>query len=227
MKKTQIIKKAQDDFGIFNHSLLLVGDTMTGKTKSISTLVGDKLKDCTLINSHISLYHISVAVPDEDIKTIIGKNSDFVNCTIWDCNGKIRNFNYFVLMNHISTAIIFCNLQNVSSCERIDYWKQIIDKYRPGILTIIVGTTLSKELPESDSALSTSHNSDEPTNTNTNTNRPKNKKVIERNTVNVLQWCVEHGDIPFFAVDLNSEDDVKEMYNSIFVDRLKKIMATL
>lgn len=144
-----------------------------------------------------------------------------INCTIWDCSSKIHNFNYFILMNHISTVVIFCNLQNTNSCERIEYWKEIIDKYRLGILTIIVGTTLTKDSMNEPDAI-TIH--EEASNTNTNTNRPKNKKVIERNTVNVLQWCVEHGDIPFFAIDLNNEDDVRDMYNSIFMDRLKKII---
>lgn len=167
---------------------------------SVASLVGE-LKNSTIINSYISLYNSPIQVVDF---------SREINCTIWDCNSKIKNFTYFVLMSHISTAVIFCNLQNTASCDRIDYWKQIIDKYRPGILTVVAGTLLNKD---SDQIV--------------NQNQQKNKKIIERNTINVLQWCVEHGDIPFFNIDLADGESVKDMYNSIFVDRLKKIKETL
>lgn len=255
-----------DDFDVRSHSILLIGDSMTGKTKSVEALIGNDISETSLINSHISLYNANIPIPvSEEIHDFMqnfqpeSEPLNSINCTIWDCSGKIRNFNYFIMISHISTVIIFCNLHNTNSCERIDYWKEIIDKYRPGILTIIVGTILrtknltqlentegqNESLKVLDSLRSSLKNQDslstatsrneslenndadqvDDSNSTNRTNRTKNKQITERNMVNVLQWCVEHGDIPFFKIDLDDSEEVSAMYNTVFIDRLRKIIS--
>lgn len=180
------------------HSILLIGDPKTGKTQSIKTLLNDDHDVSSTINSYISLYNREIKLEKNHSKNKIDK----INLTIWDCSGEIRDLNYFILINHVSTCLIFCNLLNSNSCDRLDHWKEVIRKKHKYTQIVIVGTCLFGEQNMSE----------------------RQMRTIQTNKIKVLEWCVENNDTPFFEIDLSNEDEIKEMYNSIFLDRVQKII---
>lgn len=186
------------------HSILLIGDPKTGKTQSIKNLLGDTYNSSIAVNSSISLYCTSIKdLPDNTI-----------NLTVWDCSGEIRDLNYFMLINHISTCLIFCNLLNSNSCDRLEYWKEVIRKYHKYAQIVVIGTyTATRKVENADETV-------EPDNFFTE----RQLRTIEKNKIKVLEWCVDNDDTPFFEIDLNNNNEIIEMYNSIFIDRLEKYL---
>ena len=166
--------------------ILILGDSNTGKTESLRSLLADDISSLNIINSQISLYHMTVPVVD------VEQSAASLNVTIWDCSGKLIDLNGFILLNQLSTCILFCNLTNSPSCDRLHFWKQLFDKQSKTAQIIVVGTYINKT-PDID----------------------KSAKVRDRNKIKVLEWCVSNGDIPFFEINLSDETQVHDMYNSI------------
>jgi len=161
------------------HQMLLLGDPSVGKTLSLKEFIGDNFDQSIQYQSNVSLYNTVVALDDATI-----------NCTFWEVS-RLPIESAFI--TNVSTVIIFCNLQNTQSCDRLETWDELGQKYCTGD-PIIVGTTYKSETT--------------------------NNNVIEKNKVKVLHWCVQRGDIPFFCIDLHDPQMSQEMYHTIISHRL-------
>ena len=166
------------------HSFLLVGDSETGKTSTLKAISNLAFSNALLINNQINLLNMRLMVDDEQIPS-----------TFWDCKSTIKNFNHYILTNHISTAIIFCNLQNTISCNNLEYWKNQINKHCPYTQIVIVGTYLASKFHDDIS----------------------NKLIA-------LQWCVKHDDLPFIEVNLEDKTSSENLYLTIVKDRQQRLI---
>jgi GTPase SAR1 family protein len=115
-----------------------------------------------------------------------------VHMTIWDTSSKIEDLDTHILMNTINICIIFCDLVNTSSCQSLGKWKDTVTAYNTNIQIIVAGTYLNDKLD-------------------------RYSKLINKNKILVLEWCVQNGDIPFFEIN-NLETD--NMYNNIIRSRI-------
>ena len=144
---------------------LLLGDHLTGKTSSVNSL-GIKTQ-----NDLARLYHTRI-------------NDQVIN--IWDTQEATTvDLPQRVILRPVNICLIFCNLNRVETCDRISYWYNLIQKYRPGLQIVIVAL----EDRETDRS--------------------------RANQISVLRWCTDtiKGDLPYFKISHRSEYQV--MYHQL------------
>jgi len=103
-------------------SMLLLGNQNTRKTNSVKALkINVSPQNPVTVYSH-----------DMQTDTVTRK------INIWDTKSSIKDLPRHVMLRCINVCVIFCNLSNTKSCNDVSYWYSCIQKYRPGIETIIV-----------------------------------------------------------------------------------------
>ena len=124
-------------------NILLVGNSGSGKTRSLITLMKNQLDKHRAIDSQTSLYEYVITVDDGT------RNSEQVRIKFWDAS-DVADYSMmqFIPVIHMDCTLIFVNLTHHRAYSTLDAWKRKYVARKNDMMFMVIGTVIDSEETE-------------------------------------------------------------------------------